>query len=189
MRAEKNVRDAPARRGDVGLQPPVHIQQSFQSQYAAVDCRLVGEDDKGISGSRQPTQGRQTPRQKIELCPALNVSRGVTVDDPVTVEENDLITRTGEFQWLNFSLPHWLRLHRVAPGLVSYDLRCLLRFFFRLQGLFSHYERRVSVPEQNFFAFAGFLQAGEIADTNAIIQTVTGVEGADMGVLVGASQF
>ena len=62
VRAEKDVRDAPARRGDVGPQSPVHVQQGFQSQYAAVDCRLVGEDDKGESGGRQPPQGHQTPR-------------------------------------------------------------------------------------------------------------------------------
>jgi len=68
-------------------------------------------------------------------------------------------------------------------------LRCLPRSFKRLPGLFSHHERRVSVPQQNFFAFAGFLQAGEITDTNAIIKTVTGIEGADVGVLVSASQF
>ena len=57
VRAEKDVRDAPARRGDVGLQSPVHVQQGFQSQYAAVDRRLVGEDDKGESGGRQAPQG------------------------------------------------------------------------------------------------------------------------------------
>jgi hypothetical protein len=55
-----------------------------------------------------------------------------------------------------------------------------------LQGLFSHHQRGVSVPEQNFFAFAGFLQAGEFADTNAIVKTVTGIESANVGVLVGA---
>ena len=31
VRTEKNVCDASARRGDVGLQSPVHIQQGFQS--------------------------------------------------------------------------------------------------------------------------------------------------------------
>jgi len=57
VRAEKDVRDAPARRCDVGLQPPVHVQQGFQTQHATVDRRLVGEDDKGESGGRQAPQG------------------------------------------------------------------------------------------------------------------------------------
>jgi len=57
VRAEKDIRNAPARRCDIGLQPPVHVQQGFQTQQATVDRRLVGEDDKGESGGCQATQG------------------------------------------------------------------------------------------------------------------------------------
>ena len=80
---------------------------------AAADGRLVGDDDAPAPVPVQPAKRLQAVGKKPELGPVLDAGLRVPVDDPVAVEENDPILCIWGFQWLNVSLPHWLRLNRM----------------------------------------------------------------------------
>ena len=86
--AVKDVRNFPAA-GDHGpAHAVVHLFQCFSGNHAAVDSRLVGDDDDGDIIFNEAGDGLPAAGNETELRPAFDIVGGVDVDNAVAVEEN-----------------------------------------------------------------------------------------------------